>query len=529
MKRLHPVLMTLVAVSLAALPGAPLAQAQERPKLELSLEEVVKRALESNVDIAVERFSPESAVESVRSAEGAYDFNTSATLSQGNRATPQTSVFSGAQKVETDTSVWNFGASQLVKTGGLLSLTFNNQRQDTNNIFSTFNPSYNSSLTLNLTQPLLRGFKVDAARQQLRVSKKNKEISDVSFTQTVLNTVANAKQRYNELIYAIDNLDAARKSLALARKLLEENQIRVKVGTMAPLDVIEAESEVAAREVSVITAEAAVVDAEDNLKRTIFPKTDAAMWALGITPTDRPSADPFPVDEQGAIQRAIEKRTDIVQARLSLENSNYTLEYANSLSKPGVDLVASYGSTGIGGTQITRDGLGGPVISEVPGGYSDALSSVFGIDYPNWSVGVNFAYPLQNRKAQGDQARARIARDQALASLVRLEMTIATEVRSAARAVETNYKRIESTRAARILQERRLDAEEKKFAAGMSTNFLVTQAQRDLRTAEVAELRAIADYRNSVINFERVQEAGAGGGGGGLTVDIGGGATRVVN
>jgi outer membrane protein len=525
MKRLHPVLTTVVVVSLAALPGTALAQ--ERPKLELSLEEVVKRALENNVDIAVERFSPESAFESVHSAEGAFDLNTSAGLSLGSRATPQTSVFTGGTTVDTDTSVWNFGASQLFKTGGLLSLTFNNQKQDTNNVFSTFNPTYNSSLSLNLTQPLLRNFKVDASRQQLRVTKKNKEISDVSFTQTVLNTVANVKSRYYELIYAIDNLDAARKSLALARKLLDENQIRVKVGTMAPLDVIEAESEVAAREVSVITAEAAVADAEDQLKRTIFPKTDSAMWALGINPTDRPSADPFPVDEEGAIQRAIEKRTDIVQARLSLESSNYTLEYAQSLTKPGLDLVASYGGTGVGGTQRLSGGQ--PLPEPIPGGYGDALSSVFGFDYPNWSVGVNFAYPLQNRRAQGDQARARIARDQALASLVRLEMTIATEVRSAARAVLTNYKRIESTRAARVLQERRLDAEEKKFAAGMSTNFLVTQAQRDLRTAEVAELRAVADYRNSVNNFERVQQAGAGGGGGGLTVDIGGGATRVVN
>jgi len=525
MKRLHLVLTALAVVCLAALPNAALAQ--ERPKLELSLEEVVKRALENNVDIAVERFSPESAFESVRSAEGAYDFNTSAALSLGSRDTPQTSVFTGGTTVTTDTSVWNLGASQLLKTGGLLSLTFNNRKEDTNNVFSTFNPLYNSALTFNLTQPLLRNFKVDASRQQLRVSKKNKEISDVSFTQTVLNTVANAKQRYNELIYAIDNLDAARKSLSLARKLLEENQIRVKVGTMAPLDVIEAESEAAARDVSVITAEAAVVDAEDNLKRTIFPKTDSAMWALGITPTERPSADPFPVDELGAIARAIETRTDIVQARLSLESSNYTLEYASSLSKPGLDLVASYGGAGVGGTQ--RLAGGEPLPEPIPGGYGDATSAVFGFDYPNWSVGVNFAYPLQNRRAQGDRARAQIARDQALASLVRLEMTIATEVRSAARAVVTNYKRIESTRAARILQERRLDAEEKKFAAGMSTNFLVTQAQRDLRTAEVAELRAIADYRNSVINFERVQEAGAGGGGGGLTVDIGGGVTRVVN
>jgi len=535
MNRFHQAVTTLVVITLAALPGVALAQqaaqapAQQAPTLELSLEEVVKRALENNVDIAVERFSPEAASESVRSAEGAFDFGTSAGLSQGKRSTPQSSVFSGAQKVDTDTSIWNVGASQLLKTGGQLNLTFNNQRQDTNNIFSTFNPSYSSTLTLNLTQPLLRNFKVDAARQQLRVSKKNKEISDVAFTQTVVNTIANVKQNYYELIYAIDALDAARKSLALAQKLLEENQIRVKVGTMAPLDVIEAESEVAARQVSVISAEANLLAAEDNLKRTIFPKTDGAMWALHLVPTDRPSADPMPVDEAAAIQRALENRTDIVQARLSLESSNYTVEYAKSLTKPGLDLVASYGMAGIGGTQIERDGLGGPIISEIPGGYGDALSSVFGFDYPNWSVGVNFSLPIQNRTAKGNQARARIARDQALASLVRLEMTIATEVRSAARAVETNFKQVDSTRAARVLQERRLDAEEKKFAAGMSTNFLVTQAQRDLRTAQVAELRAIADYRESIINFERVQQAGAGGGGGGITVDIGGGATRVLN
>jgi outer membrane protein TolC len=187
------------------------------------------------------------------------------------------------------------------------------------------------------------------------------------------------------------------------------------------------------------------------------------------------------------------------------------VQLANNQELPQIDLVASYGTTGIGGTQIEReDGFGGAIIRTVPGGYGDALGNIFGRDFPTWTFGFNVSYPIFNRAADAAEARAELSREQSRATLRRLEMQVTAEVRTAARAVETNLKRVESTRAARVLQERRLDAEEKRFAAGMSTNFFVTQAQRDLALAQVAELRAIADYRNSLVNFERVQEAGGG-------------------
>jgi outer membrane protein TolC len=198
-----------------------------------------------------------------------------------------------------------------------------------------------------------------------------------------------------------------------------------------------------------------------------------------------------------------------VSSKKNIENLETTLKLAKNQTLPTLDLQAGYGAVGIGGTQVL-DENGNPLVPPIDGGWGDAVDSVFGRDFPTWTVGVQFGFPILNRTAGAGAARARIARDQALASLRRLELVVATDVRTAGRAVETNFKRVASTRAARVLQERRLDAEEKRFAAGMSTNFLVTQAQRDLALAEVNELRAVADYRKSVVNYERVQEAGGG-------------------
>jgi outer membrane protein TolC len=512
----------LSCVPLAALlvAHAGAARAQERPMLELSLEEAVRRALENNLDIKVESYNPLFSAESVRAAQGSYDPFFSSVLDKNSRTTPQTSAFTGGQKVETDGATWNVGLGQYAPSGGSVSLAFNNTKTDTNNIFSTFNPSYNSSFTLAARQPLLQNLRLDAPRRQILVSKKNREISDVQFRQLVVNVLAIVKAQYYELIFAIDNLEAARKSLALAQKLLDENQIKVKVGTMAPLDVVQAQSEVAGREEGVIVAENDVREQEDTLKRSIFPGNDPTMWDLRIVPTDRPTAEPYPIDVDAAIRKALESRTDIQVARKGLERADIDVRYAKSQTLPQVDLVGSYGGVGIGGTQLIRDGLGGPVIDTIPGGYGDAVSQAFGFDFPTWRIGFEVSYPILNRQARAQQAQARLAREQAQVGLARLEMVVVSEVRTAARAVETNLKRVESTRAARVLQEQRLDAEEKKFAAGMSTNFLVTQAQRDLALAEVNEVRALADYRRSLVTFERVQEAGLSAGTGSATFSV---------
>jgi outer membrane protein TolC len=482
-------------------------------EVRLSLEEAVQKALESNQDLAVARFDPQLSEQNVFSAKGYYDPQLYSTLSHQSTDTKGTSAFSGGATVNTKTDVWSFGTFLPVQTGGSLQVDFSNNKRDTNNLFSTFNPVFNSGLTLTLKQPLLRNFSIDQPRYSLRLAKKNREISDVQFRQTIIGTVAQVKDYYYQLIYYIDALGAAQKSLQLAKRLLEENEIRVKVGTMAPLDVVQAQSEVASREEAVIVAENAVYNAEDNLKRQIFPENDPAMWHTRLIPTDRPSAEPLPVDVDSAIKNALANRTDIVAARKGLERNDLALQYYRNQILPDVNLFANYGGTGAGGTQIVRDGLGGPVIDTIPGGYGDALGEVFGRDYPTWQVGVNVAYSIPNRAAKAARASARISKEQALASFRRLEMSVAAEVRTAGRAVESGFKRVQSTQAARVLQQQRLDAEEKKFAAGMSTNFLVTQAQRDLANAEVAELQAIADYRRSIVNFQRTQEAGISGSG----------------
>jgi outer membrane protein len=495
----------------AAPPAAPPPTSPDRPTLELSLDETVKRALENNNDIAVEKYNPELSEENIRLYRGYYDPLLTSTINERKQSSPSTSAFAGApNSVDNNTTTYNFGAAQLLRTGGSARIDFTNNRGSTNSVFSTFNPSFNSGLNASLSQPFLRNFAIDSNRLQLKVAKKNREISDVQFQQTVTNTVATVKDRYYDLLYAIDNLEAQRKSLELAQKLLDENQIRVKVGTMAPLDVVSAQSEVASREEGVIVAEAALLDAEDAIKSAIFPKNDPSVWALRIVPTDHPTAEPVVVDVAAATRKALDARTDMVAARKGLENAETNVKYASNQRLPDLSLVAAYGTVGVGGTIIQRDGFGGPIISTVPGGYGDALSSVFGRDFPTWTLGINFTYPIFNRQAEATAARAQITREQTQTSLRRLEMQVASEVRSAGRALETNYKRVESTRAARVLAEQRLDAEQKKFAAGMSTNFAVTQAQRDLALAAVAELRAVADYRKSQVNFDRVQVAGGG-------------------
>jgi outer membrane protein len=517
-------LTALLLVSGATTPFAVAQQAApaEQQTLQLSLDEAVKRALENNADIVVARYNPQLSEQLVRGALGYYDPSLSGTFSRTSSDTKGTSAISGGASVNTKRDVWNLGvALPLAPSGGLVQLEFDNSRTDTNNAFSNYNPQYNSGFTLSLSQPLLRNLMIDSPRQQLRIARKNREISDVQFHATVVNTIAGVKIAYYNLIYAIDNLAAAQKSLALAKRLLNENEIRVKVGTMAPLDIVTAQAEVASREEGVIVAENAVGNAEDSLKQAIFPQNDPATWTTHIVPSDRPSAEQVPVDVEAAVKTALEKRTDVIAARKALESNDISLSYARNQLLPDLSLIASYGAAGAGGTQLERDPsvpFGGAVINTVPGGYGDALSEAFGRDYPTWSVGFQLKYSIPNRSLKAAAAQARITKDQAVASLRRLELNVAAQVRSAARGVESGFKRVGTTQAARVLAAQRLDAEEKKFAAGMSTNFLVMQAQRDLATAEVAELQAIAGYRQSIINFQRVQEAGVSGSGSTVTV-----------
>jgi outer membrane protein TolC len=232
---------------------------------------------------------------------------------------------------------------------------------------------------------------------------------------------------------------------------------------------------------------------------------------------DLPNLSPPPSDIEGAIRRALSERTDILNARRGLDTSDINIRYFRNLSLPAVDFTASYGAQGLGGPELIRSGSGidSQLTGDIrPGSYWDALGLLRQRDYPNWNFSVNMSYPLFGNQAEAQHARARLQRNQSLTRIRALEVQVAAEVTNAALTVQSNLKRVEAATAARELALKRLEAEQSKFDVGMTTNFFVVQAQRDLRDAQNTELRALADYRKSLVNYERAQQAPAGGGGG---------------
>jgi outer membrane protein len=431
------------------------------------------------------------------------------TVAQRSQVNPPTSQLNGGQRVSNETVTYNAGLVQdLPWGGGRFAVQWNNSRNNTSNIFANFNPSFVSNVTGSMTQPLLRGFGTDPVRQQLRITQINRDISEVQLRATITSTLASVRSSYWDFVFATQALDVARNSLALAEKLVDDNRVRVEAGAMAPIDVVEAEAEAASRRQVLAQVEATAQTTELALKRLIVEGTQDPLWSARIVATDRPQFRPGPVNIQGAIVNALDRRTDLDQARRQLESSDVTLGYLRNERLPALDAVASYGLQGLGGTQFIRQGsgLGSQIVDTVPGGYLDALSAIRRASFPTWNIALNLSYPLFTSAADAQFARARVQRNQALAQIKALELQVATDVTSVGLQVESTLKRVEAATAARGLAERRLQAEQSKFEVGLSTNFFVVQAQRDLQDAQIAELRALLDYQQAQVEFERVQE-----------------------
>jgi outer membrane protein len=490
---------------------------------ELRLADAVQLALERNLDIAVERLNPQSVDLQIAQIKNSYLPVASSTIGHRDTALLPQDQLTGQTKVTRTTGTFNVGLNQNIrKYGGNMSLVWNNTRQETTNAFQNYNPSLVTNLTFSYTQPLLRGLFIDNTRQQLAITQINREISEENLRGTIATTMANVRNAYWDLVFAQNAVDVAQRALDLAVKLVEDNRARVEVGTLAPLDIVQAEAEAATRRQTLAAAEATMQTAELALKRYIVTGTDDPLWRQQLQPVDLPSLDPAPTDIEGAVRRALERRTDLVNARKNLDSSDISLKYYKNQTLPAVDFLGNYGAQGIGGWLNQRSGFGGSVTQVTPGGYADAIGLLTRRDYPNWNLQVNISYNVFGSSADAQYARARVQRSQSQARLRALELQVATEVTNAAITVQSNLKRVEAAQAARELAEKRLEAEQSKFEVGMSTNFFVVQAQRDLRDAQNTELRALADYRKSLVNFERAQEAPGGGGAGGGGATAGG-------
>lgn len=483
---------------------------EKRPSLDLTIDEAVTRALERNLDIVVERMNPGTFDHTLASLRSLYRPLFQSTIGQQSVGQLPSSQLVGGQRVDVESTTFNFGASQGVPWGGgSFSSTWNNRRQDSSSPFNTFNPQFNSSFAAQYTQPLLRNFGIDQTRQQIRVTQINRDISQLQLQATITNTVADVRGAYWDLTATLEAVDVARRSLALADKLVEDNQVRVEVGTLAPIDVVQAEAEAATRRQGLATAQAAWRTAELELKRLIVSGTTDPLWSSALNPVDRPSRVPPAIDLEAALRRALEQRTDVQQVRKQLDSNRITLGYLRNQTLPGLDLVASYGLQGIGGTRFIRDGgIGSPVIETIPGGFRDAIDAITGRDYPQWNVQLVMSYPLGTSAADARVSRGRIQLEQAEAQVRQVELDVATEVTNTALQIQSNLQRVDAATAARELAQRRLEAEESKFEVGMSTNFFVVQAQRDLVQAQLTELQALLDYAKSLVAFERVQQSG---------------------
>lgn len=463
------------------------------PELRLSLREAVTVALQHNISLEVSRLSLASSRQGFLAATGIFDPVAKLDFSEASSTTRATNQLIGADVNVAKRRQLNLGLTQVLPPGTALGVSWNNSRSETNSQFYFINPAYDSSLGLTLTQPLLRGFGTDVNRTYIEVARREHDISRLEFERLVIGIVQSVEDAYWNLVYARENLEVARTSLTLALDLLEQTRTRVRIGTSAPIDIVQSEATVAAREQDIILAENAVEAAADNLK-FLMGFENPEDWRSVIVPVDKLEVGIEPVDAEEATRTAMAQRLEVKQRLLGEEISRLGVVAAHNATRPRLDLVASYGLTGASGTY--RDPQSGQVIAQ---GWSDALEQIANRDYDRWSAGVQLSVPLGNTEARANLAQRRFALAQARQQLAALRQSIVAEVRGAVRNLDAGAKSIAAAAKARELAERNLDAEQKKFANGMSTNFQVLKIQEDLAAAQARELQSLVLYRKNLV------------------------------
>jgi hydrophobic/amphiphilic exporter-1 (mainly G- bacteria), HAE1 family len=478
--------------------------------LRLTRDEAIRLAVQNNPDLAADRFSPAISQERVNAAQAAFVPTLQTALQRNSQLQPPTSLFSGTGGLETGT--WSGSASvvkQMARGGGNYQIGLDTSRVTTNSLISSFNPSVSARLQFAFSQPLLRDFRIDANRAQVDIALRNLSIAELRLQESTVSTSADAERAYWSLVAAIGQAEVQQRALDLALELERTNRARVDVGQSPPLDLVAARAEVAQRRENVIIARTTARQAEDQLRTLIVDPQRADFWSVRIDPADRVPPVGAPPDVDAAVRRALAERRDLLRLRKELEISETGIRLAKSETRPDLRLQANYLTDGAGGTRLLRTGgFPGVVTGSEVTRYTDVLSQILSLDYPAWTLGVTYSHPIGKSAAEANLARARIEKEQSSARLRGLELTTVREVREAGWRLEQNQQRIETARLSRELAEQRLDAEQKRFEVGMSTSFLVIQAQRDLAVARNNELQAYLDYQLAVVAFETAQRIG---------------------
>jgi outer membrane protein TolC len=466
--------------------------------IQLSLEDALTTALQRNLGLLVERYDRNQFRLRIDESLGIYDLQLAAQLFEQEETSPATSRLAGESVLTTKQRNFNLSADQLLPWGGVVSPSFNLFRQESNNRDVALNPLYASDLDFVYTQPLLRNLGKLATERGIRIARLNSDISKEVFEQQVATTLQLVENAYWDLVQARKEVEVAEESLRLATDLHRMNKVRVDVGTLAPLELVQSEVGIATRQESIILAQQTKENAEDTLRQLLHLE-EGELWNLPIVPTTPPETPAPQIDLDAAIATALAERPELRNQQLQLDLRELDVAYFRNQMLPRLDLTTRYGYNGIGGT--IRNPATGEIIQT--GGASDAIKQVRERDFDGWRVQLDFAFPLQNRTARARKAIADVNLDQGKTQLEQLQETVRTEVRRAVRGVRTAQQEIDSAGASSRLAEQNLDAERKRYENGMSSSFQITQIQNDVTQARSGEVQAVINYRTALAEYYR--------------------------
>jgi outer membrane protein len=541
-------------------------------KLMLSLDDAISIALENNLDISLQRLTPWIAqTELLRAKAGSVAHGLGASQAVILGTSPQTS-FDPIFTVNTDwarasipvnnplssgvgtsptvfnlidyNAYANFTYQQGFHTGTSISVAFDTTRSSTNSPDTIFNPAVQSTMILSIQQPLLNGFGILANTRYIIEAKNTLKVADSQFAQQVIATVSAVQTDYWELVFARENVKVEEAAVAVSQKLYEDNKKQLQIGTMAPLDVLTAESELATDTQNLIVAQTNKLQQETVLLNAITRDPLApSLQNVEVVPTTG-IATPTITENlplMDAVQEAWKKRPEIYQADLNLKNAETEVKATRNSLLPTLNLVGQYSATSLAGNElianqmqmgfsadttapiVAANGLpfnvGNPGAPGIPAfvgvpvfntmttvktaGLSTALDQMIHSDFPTYSAGLNLILPIRNRSAQADSARAQLDKRQQLVQYRQLQNTIFVSVRNAQIALQQDRAQVAAAEKARILAQQTLDAEQKKYQLGSSTSYQVVLRSRDLTSAQGNELRAKINLIEAAVNFDQ--------------------------
>ena len=463
----------------------------EKYRLALGLKDAIVLTLANNLDIKIEKFNERIAEAEINVQKGfTYDALFQATLIKTDEENKMPYLISQNSNVsKIDTTSLNALIIQKIPTGAVIQLSYYDQRIKSNSgqIDPELVPYYEMGTTLSINQPLLRNFGPFMTNAQINIAKNNNKISQEVFRGRVIDQITEIMSFYWELYFARENLKLKEVSLEQARSLLRVNRAKVREGVLPPTYEIQAEADVADREKGLIEARALIKDMEDQIKKKTNLSLNAGVWDFELSPIDVPTTTPVTVDLEGCISCVLEKNPTLIQTQIGYLNKKIQERVTKNQRLPQLDL---FGGVGVMGLNESN---------------SEAFDDMYRNDYDNWAVGLTFSYPIQNRAARYRYKQAILDREKTETIIENLKNELILQSRITTRAIESNLKQIEAGEKDVISQERKLDAEQKRYDVGLSTSQDVLTYQRDLESARIGKVRAIVDYNISQIKLEALK------------------------